>query len=95
LADTRQLGRVHGYLPRMDDHSEVINFLSIKGAFLGFKEEGFFADDFKDTVGSFLVFFKGFQEYEDIVHVDNHPSFSNFLLEGLVHVGFKGSWGVA
>jgi hypothetical protein len=59
LADTGQLGRVHGYLPRMDDHSEVINFLSIESAFFGFQEKSFFMDDFKDTAGSFLVFFEG------------------------------------
>jgi hypothetical protein len=60
LADTRQLGRVHGYLPGMDNHAEVVNFLSIKGAFFRFQKKGFFADDFKDTVGSFLIFFEGF-----------------------------------
>jgi hypothetical protein len=57
LADTGQLGRVHGYLPRTDDYAEVIDFLSIKGAHFGFQEKGFFVDDLKDTVGSFLVFF--------------------------------------
>jgi len=61
LADTGQLGRVHGYLPRMDDHAKVIDFLSVKGAFFGFQEKGFFMDDFKDTVSSFLVFFEGFE----------------------------------
>jgi hypothetical protein len=60
LADARQLGGVHGYLPRADDHSEIVNFLSVKSAFFGFQEKGFFVDDFKDMVGSFLVFFKGF-----------------------------------
>jgi hypothetical protein len=59
LADTGQLGRVHGYLSRADDHAEVVDFLSVKGAFFGFQEKGFFTDDFKDMTGSFLVFFKG------------------------------------
>jgi hypothetical protein len=52
----------------MDDHSEVVDFLSVKSAFFWLQEEGFFTDDFKDMVGSFLVFFKGFQKYENIVH---------------------------
>jgi len=60
LADARQLGGVHGYLPRMDDHSEIVDFLGIKGALFWFQKEGFFTDDFKDMTGSFLVFFKGF-----------------------------------
>jgi hypothetical protein len=57
LADTGQLGRVHGYLPGTDNHAEVVDFLSIEGAFFGFQEEGLFMDDFKDAAGSFLVYF--------------------------------------
>jgi hypothetical protein len=95
LADTGQLGRIHGYLPKTDDHAEVVDLLSIEGTFLGFQEKGFFADDFKDTVGSFLVFFKGFRKYKNVVHVDDHPSFSDFFLEGLVHVGLERGRGIA
>jgi hypothetical protein len=57
LADARQLSRIHGYLPRMDNHTKVVDLLSVKGAFFGFQEKGFFPDDFKDTESSFLVFF--------------------------------------
>jgi hypothetical protein len=60
LADARQFGGVHGYLPRADNHAKIVDFLSIKGTFFGFQEKGFFMNDFKDMVGSFLVFFKGF-----------------------------------
>jgi hypothetical protein len=79
----------------MDDHAEVIDFLSVKGAFFGPQEKGFFADNLKDTAGSFLVFFKGIQEYENIVHIDDHPSFGDFFLERLVHVGLECSRGIA
>jgi len=40
-------------------------------------------------VSLFLVFFKSFRDYENIIHIDHHPSFSNFFLEGLVHVGLE------
>jgi hypothetical protein len=81
-------------LPRIDD-AEVIDFLSVKGAFLGFQEKGFFADYFKDMAGLFLVFFESFREYKNVVHVDNHPSFGNFFLKGLVHVGLERSGRIA
>jgi len=46
-------------------------------------------------VGSFLVLFKCFWEYENVVHIDDHPSFSDFFLEGLVHVGLECDGGIA
>ncbi|KAG2075703.1 hypothetical protein BDR04DRAFT_1005360 [Suillus decipiens] len=41
------------------------------------------------------MFFKSFRKDEDVVHVDNHPSFIDFLLECSVHVGLECSGGVA
>ena len=32
FGDPLEFGRVHGYLTRSDDHSKVIDFLSVKGA---------------------------------------------------------------
>ncbi|KIK32593.1 hypothetical protein CY34DRAFT_101137 [Suillus luteus UH-Slu-Lm8-n1] len=81
FAYSRKLGRIHCYLSWFNDHSEVINFLCVKGAFFGFQEKGFFADDFEDSAG--------FRENENVIHINNHPSFGDLLLERLIHVGLE------
>ena len=61
----------------------------------GFQEEGFCTDNFKDPASACLVFLKRFGEYQNVIHVDNHPSLVNLFLECLVHICLECHGGVA
>ena len=57
--------------------------------------EIFFLHPFKYLFGSFLAFFFSFGEYQDIIHVDDQPSFGYHVSESQVHEGLKGWRGIA
>ena len=38
----------------------------------------------------FLAFFLGFCKYKDVIHVNDEPSFGNYISEGGVHEGLEG-----
>ena len=51
---------------------------------------------FQDAFSALLVECKvigGMDQH--IVHVDDKPSFVNEVMEGVVHIGLEGGWGVA
>jgi hypothetical protein len=48
----------------------------------------------KDVFASFFMEFVIWGEDEEVVHIDDKPSFSNHILEGVVHEVLEGhgSW---
>ena len=57
--------------------------------------EVFLLHSLKYPLGSFLEFFQSFSTYQDIVHVDDEPSFCDHVSEGGVHNSLEGRWRVA
>ena len=66
-----------------------------KLAFLRFKVEVVFFDFFKHSVDALSVEFEViFSHNEDVVHVNNKPSFGYFFSEYCIHHCLEGCWGV-
>jgi len=92
--DSLKFGRVHGYYTMFDYHSKKIDFFFVKGAFSGLQEQVFFFHGLEDDTGVLMMSFEVRGKDEDIVHVYNHPSFVNLVLEDVVHVQLEGGRGV-
>jgi hypothetical protein len=62
----------------------------VKEAFFGFKEKVMMAEFSEDKVSEVFQLILGIGVDEYIVHVHNHPSFSDFFFKDGVHHGLKG-----
>ena len=92
--DTIQLYRVHGKLTRFDDHPEVFHFSGGKATFLQFEMEVQFHHALEDVFGAFTMSVFIRREDKEVVHVDDEPSFSNHVSEGVVHKSLEHCGGV-
>ena len=57
--------------------------------------EIFFLHSVEYPFGPLLAFLQGFHEYQDIVHVDDQPPFSDYVSKGGIHERLEGGQGVA
>ena len=80
-SDATKFDWVHGELTRFHDHSEVLNFRNIELAFLKFKVEVKLGHVLKDTVSSFSVGGGVRGGNEEVIHVDDKPSFNDHVSE--------------
>ena len=90
-----KFGRVHVYFSILDYQSQVFHLHLVKGTFGQFKVEVLFLHPFKYSLSPFLALLQYLSKYEDIVHVNDEPSFCNHVPEGGFHEGLEGGWGIA
>ena len=93
--DAFDLDWVHcnGVLP--NDHPQVLYFRKIEVTFLQFEGEEKFLHALENLEGAKSMYFRVVREDEEIIHVDNEPSFGNHISEGVIHKPLEGGWGVA
>ena len=80
-----QLDGVHGKLSGFHNHTEVFYFGGGEATFLQFEVEVQFCHLLENTSGTFAVCFLVQGEYEEVIHVDDEPSFSDHVTEGVIH----------
>ena len=80
-----ELDRVHGKLTGFHDHSEVFDFRDIELALLKLQVKVKLSHALEDMMGSFGVGLGVRGGNEQVVYVDNKPSFSDHVPEGVVH----------
>jgi hypothetical protein len=85
--------RVHGELSGFDDHSEVVYLRN--GEFLKLEMQVKFGHVLENTFGLFFMEFIIWEEDEDIVHLDNEPSFGDHVSKGVIHETLEGRQGVS
>jgi len=85
---------VHSKLTRFDDHSKVFYFVSGEFALLEFEVQIQLGHSLEDTFGAFLMGSSVGGEDEEIVHIDDEPSFCDHIPEGVVHESLESGGGV-
>ena len=76
---------IHGKLTGFHDHSEVFDFRDVKLAFFELQVKVEFSHALEDTMGSFSMGFGVRGGDEEVVYIDDKPSFSDHVLEGIIH----------
>jgi len=94
FGDSIKLDRIHGELTGFNDHSEVFYHVCGEFAFLKFEVQIEFSHALEDTLGVFLMSSGIGGEDEEVIHVDDEPSFCNHVPEGVVHESLKSGRGV-
>ena len=89
-----KLYRIHGKLTGFNDHSEVFYLVCGEFAFLKLEVQIEFSHALEDTLGAFLVSSGIGGEDEEVIHVDDEPSFCDHVSEGVVHESLKSGRGV-
>jgi len=85
---------IHSELTRFDDHSEVFYLVCGELAFLKFEVQVEFSHSLEDTLSAFLMSSDVGGEDEEVIHIDDEPSFSDHVSEGIVHKSLEGGGGV-
>ena len=85
---------VHGELTGFYDHSEVFDFGDIKLAFLKLQVEVELSHALEDTMSSFCVGLGIRGGNEEVIYIDDKPSFSNHVPEGVIHESLERCGGV-
>ena len=93
--NTIKLDRVHGELTWFHNHSKVFNFGDVELAFLELKIEVKLSHVLEDTMGSFGMSFWVRGGNEKVIHIDDKPSFSDHVLERIIHELLEHSRAVA
>ena len=86
--------RVHGQLAGFNNHAKVFNLVGGELAFFELQMKVKFTHALENAFRTFLVEGIVGGVDEEIVHVDNEPSFSNHIAEGVVHESLEGCGGV-
>ena len=94
-SDAVKLDRVHGELTRFHDHSKVFDFWDVKLTLFEFQMKVEFSHALENMTGSFFMGFGVRGGNEEVIHIDDEPSLSNHVLEGVVHESLEHSGGVA
>ena len=81
-------------MSRFNDHAEVFNLVGGELAFLEFQMKIKLSHTLQDTLRTFFMEGGVGGVDEEIIHIDNEPSFGNHVVEGVVHESLKGSRGV-
>ena len=77
-----------------DYHTEVFDLISGELALLEFQMKVKFSHSLQDAFGTFFVEGGVGGVDEEIIHIDDKPSFSNHVVEGVIHEALEGSGGV-
>ena len=85
---------IHGQLAGFDDHAKIFNLVSGELAFFELQMKVEFCHVLENALRTFLVEGGVRGVDEEIIHVDNEPSFSNHIVKGVVHESLKGGRGV-
>ena len=86
--------RVHGQLTGFNNHAKVLDLVSGELAFFELQMKVKFGHALENAFCAFLVEGSVGGVDEKIIHVDNEPSFSNHIAEGVVHEPLEGCGGV-
>ena len=84
-SDAIKFDWVYSQLIRFHNHSKVFDFRNVKLTFLKLQVEVEFSHPLEDTASLFFVGLWVGGGTEKVIHVDDEPSFSNHILEGVVH----------
>ena len=94
IRDAVEFDRIHGQLAGFHDHAEVFYLVSGEFAFLEFQMKVQFSHVLQDALRAFLMEGGVGGVDEEIIHVDNEPSFGNHIPEGVVHETLERGRGV-
>ena len=94
VCNTVELNGVHGQLARLHNHAEVLHLVSGELALFELQVKVEFCHTLENAFCAFLMEGGVGGVDEKIVHVDNEPSFGNYIAEGVVHESLKGCGGV-
>ena len=67
------------------DHSEVFNFWDVELAFFELQVKVELSHPLEDMVGSFSVGLWIRGDNKEVVHINDEPSFSNHVSEGVIY----------
>ncbi|ETW76598.1 hypothetical protein HETIRDRAFT_327870 [Heterobasidion irregulare TC 32-1] len=93
--DSINLDRVHGYIIRGNDKSEVFDCVRLKGAFRRLQEQVVVQKYLHDLGCHAPMLFNGLREHQDVIHVDCKDLRNNEVMEDDVHHSLKGGRRVA
>ena len=94
IRDSVEFNRVHGQLTRFNDHAKVFDFVGGKLALFEFQVEIKFSHTLQDALRTFFVEGGVGGVDEEIIHIDDEPSFGNHVAEGVIHKSLKSGGGV-
>jgi len=89
FGNTVEFDGVHSKLTGFDDHPEVFYLVCGKFALLKFEVQVKFGHSLKNTFGVFFVSSGVGGEDEEVIHIDDKPSFCNHVPEGVVYESLK------
>ena len=81
-------------MTRFNDHSEVFHLVSGKLALFEFQVEVKFGHSLQDAFGVFLMEGGVGGVDEEVIHIDDKPSFGDHIAEGVVHEPLKSGGGI-
>ncbi|ETW80108.1 hypothetical protein HETIRDRAFT_322010, partial [Heterobasidion irregulare TC 32-1] len=84
-SDSINLDGVHRYIVRGDNESEVFNRVCFESALGGFQEQVIVQEYLHDLGRHASVFFDGFREYQNVIHIDCQDLCHNEVMENDVH----------
>ena len=90
-----EFDRVHGELTGFHDHSEVFDFRDVKLALLKLQVKVEFCHSLENSAGSFSMGDRVRRGNEEVIHIDDQPSFSNHVSEQVIHESLECSRRVA
>ena len=90
-----QLDWVHGKLTRFHDHPEIFDLWYIELTFFELQMEVKLGHPLEDVAGSFGMGCGVRGGNEEVIHIDNQPSFSDHVSERVIHESLECGGGVA
>ena len=94
FGDFIKLDRVHGELTRFDNHSEVFHLVHGEFAFFELEVQVKFGHTLKDTFDTFFMSSGIGREDKEVIHINDKPSFSDHVSEGVIHESLECGGGV-
>ena len=94
IGDPIEFNWVHGQLTRLDDHAEVFNLVGGEFTLFELQMKVELSHTLQDMFSAFFMEGGVGGIDEEIIHIDNQPSFSNHVAEGVVHESLEGSGGI-
>ena len=94
IRDAIEFDGVHGQLAGFDDHAEVFHLVGGKLAFLEFQVKVQLGHALQDALRALFVEGGVGGVDEEVIHIDNEPSFGDHIAERVVHEVFEGGGGI-
>ena len=92
--DSIKFNRVHSQLSRFNDHSKVFDLVGGELALFEFQMKVKFGHSLQDMFGAFLMEGGVRGVDEEVIHIDDKPSFGDHVAEGVVHELLKSGRGI-